>query len=243
MHLAAESASGHDRTKATRHDTRSQRGPGAIRFASMRKRRKAALVVHLIWAVAGIAIGATIALLWVRGLTPEWIAATGTWFGAVATVLALLWAVQTFRADQAHREEERRRVETDRAAAFDAEERHIRTDADRVGLVLRGGAGQGSAGEQELTSVRIAVHNDTDRPVVVEEFTLDPPLALRRSPATPIRIKPRESWDELLEVVPVPITGGELSGRPLKSYGGVISFEVHGRRWTRANTDAHADPA
>lgn len=146
----------------------------------MRKRRKAALVVHLIWAVAGIAIGATIALLWVKGLTPEWIEATGTWFGAVATVLALLWAVQTFRADQAHREEERRRVETDRAAALDAEERHIRTDADRVGLVFRGGAGQGSAGEQELTSVRIAVHNDTDRPVVVEEFTLDPPLALRR---------------------------------------------------------------
>jgi hypothetical protein len=101
MHLAAESAGGHDRTKATRHDTRSQRGPGARLFASMRKRRKAALVVHLIWAVAGIAIGETIALLWVGGLTPEWIAATGTWFGAVATVLALLWAVQTFRADQA----------------------------------------------------------------------------------------------------------------------------------------------
>ncbi|MBF4513286.1 hypothetical protein ITJ66_12420 [Plantibacter sp. VKM Ac-2885] len=212
----------------------------------MRKRRKAALVVHLIWAVAvavaGIAIGETIALLWVGGLTPEWIEATGTWFGAVAIVLALLWAVQTFRADQAHREEERRRVETDREAALEAEERHIRTDADRVGLVLRGGAGQGSAGEQELTSVRIAVHNDTDRPVVVEEFTLDPPLALR-PPATPIRIMPRECWDELLEVVPVPTTGGELSGRPLKNYGGVISFEVHGRRWTRANTYVHADPA
>lgn len=97
----------------------------------MRKRRKA-LVVRPIWVAAGVAIGATIALPWAQGLTPDWIEATGTWFGAVATVLALLWAVQTFRADQAHGEEERRRVDADRAAALDAEARRIRTDADRV---------------------------------------------------------------------------------------------------------------
>ncbi|MGO4594851.1 hypothetical protein AB4Z18_13635 [Leifsonia sp. 2TAF2] len=208
----------------------------------MRNRRKA-LLVHLMWAFAGIAVGAAIALVWVRGLTPDWVEATGTWFGAVATVLALLWAVQTFRADQAHREAERQRVDADRAAALDSEERRIRADANRVHLVLLGGAGQGSAGELELTSVRIAVHNDTDLPVIVEQITLDPTLVLRRHPATPIRIKPLEDWEDLIEVVPVPITGGELSGRPLQSYGGTIRFEVHGRMWTRASVDDQAKTA
>lgn len=206
----------------------------------MRNRRKA-LLVHLIWTVAGVAVGATIALLWVKGIKAEWIEATGTWFGAVATVLALLWAVQTFRADQAHREAKRQRVDADRAGALDAEERRIRADADGVGLVLRGGAGQGSPGSQELTSVRISIHNDTGRPVIVEEFTLDPALVLRRPPATPIRIKSRESWEELLDIVPVPIAGGELSGRLLQSYGGFMSFEIHGRRWTRLAADSHAE--
>jgi amino acid transporter len=73
--------------------------------------RPRTLIVQLIWGIGGLAAGSALALMWFHNFTPEWVEATGTWFGAIATVLALLWAVQTFRSDQAAREEARKREE------------------------------------------------------------------------------------------------------------------------------------
>lgn len=60
------------------------------------------------WGIGGLTLGASLALLVIENWTPEWIEATGTWFGAVATVLTLLWAVRSFRSDQDEREKSRK---------------------------------------------------------------------------------------------------------------------------------------
>ncbi len=45
--------------------------------------------------LAGAIIGVCAALLFVKNWTPDWIEATGTWFGGVGTILTLLWGVCT----------------------------------------------------------------------------------------------------------------------------------------------------
>lgn len=191
------------------------------------------IVVHFIWAVGGIAVGATVSLLWVKGLKSEWVEATGTWFGAIATVLALLWAVQTFRADQAHREAQRLLEEGSQAEARAREQADIRADAARVAIALRGGAGFGNEGSKSLTGVFIDIHNDTDQPVAVTTVTLDEALRTRSQIPTPIRIKPGQSWTQQFDTDPAAVADDELSGRPLVSYGGSMTFEIHDRKWSK----------
>lgn len=203
------------------------------RYCAQMEPKTRGVVVHLIWAVGGLAVGATAALLWVKGLKSEWVEATGTWFGAIATVLALLWAVQTFRADQAHRDAERQSAASDRADAQAREQAEIRADAARVALALRGGGGYGHDGEKSMTGVFIDIHNDSDQPVIVTKVILDDGLTTRSPVPTPIRIKSRESWTQQFDTEPVPVSDGELSGNPLVSYGGSITFEVHDRAWSK----------
>ena len=204
-----------------------------LRYRAQMEPQKRNVVVYLIWAVGGVAVGATAALLWVKGLKPDWVEATGTWFGAIATVLALLWAVQTFRADQAHRDAERTAAASEREDAQAKEQAGIRADAARVALALRGGGGYGHDGEKSMTGVFIDIHNDTDEPVIVTTVTLDDGLTTRSPIATPIRIKPGQSWTEHFDTDPAPVSDGELSGRPLVSYGGSMTFEIHGRTWSK----------
>lgn len=64
-------------------------------------------IAHVMWGLAGLILGAAIALLLSQNWSPDWIGTTGTWIGAVATVLTLLWAVRSFRTDQDDREEAR----------------------------------------------------------------------------------------------------------------------------------------
>lgn len=68
---------------------------------------KNTFINHVIWGLGGLTLGTSLALLVSRNWIPEWIGATGTWFGAVATVLTLLWVVRSFRSHQAERENSR----------------------------------------------------------------------------------------------------------------------------------------
>ena len=187
--------------------------------------------MYFIWAIGGIAVGATGALLWVKGLTSDWVEATGTWFGAIATVLALLWAVQTFRADQDRRDNERKVAETSRAEESARGEAAILADAASVSLGLRGAGGHGPDGEKLMTSMFVDVHNHTDQHVTVTGVTLDEGLTMRGSMPLPIRIKPRESWTQKLDIEPTSAADEELGGRPLGTYGGVVIFNLHSREW------------
>lgn len=75
------------------------------------------------WGLGGLTLGASLALLVLKNWTPGWVGATGTWFGAVATVLTLLWAVRSFRSDQAEREATRI-AEREKEAATLVEREH-----------------------------------------------------------------------------------------------------------------------
>lgn len=133
---------------------------------------------------------------------------------AIATVLPLLWAVQTFRAGQAHREAQRRLAEDSRAEARANERANVRSDSAHVALALRGGAGFGDEGNKLMTSVFIDINNDTDQPVMAGSVALDESLRILTPIPTPIRIKPRQSWTQQFDIDPADIPDDELSGRP-----------------------------
>ncbi len=62
--------------------------------------------------------------------------------------------------------------------------------------------------------------------MIVTTVTLDDGLTIRRPIAIPIRIKPGQSWTEHFDTDPAPVSDGELSGRPLVTYGGSMTFEI-----------------
>ena len=55
--------------------------------------------------VAGISTGVAVS----RGLTADWVAAVGTWVGALATIATIIWAVHAFRRDRQSQLEDRDR--------------------------------------------------------------------------------------------------------------------------------------
>lgn len=83
-----------------------------------------------------------------------------------------------------------------------------------------------------MTGVFIDIHNDTDEPVIVTAISLDDALTTRSEIPLPIRIKPGQSWTEQFDTDPAPVSDGELSGRPLVSYSGSMTFELHDRTWS-----------
>ena len=202
--------------------------------------RRRSIIVHAIWAIAGGASGITVALLLVKGFEPEWIEATGTWFGAIATVLALLWAVQTFRSDQAEREAQRRRdAESEREALAAAASAH-KDEAAKVVLAIRGGAGYGTVGEQKMSSIHIDFHNDSQELIVIEEVEVDAPLILRKQLRMPIRVPANWTHTELMDIEDIGAMANELSGQPLERFGARMTYRVGPRRWTRATYGAPA---
>jgi TRAP-type C4-dicarboxylate transport system permease small subunit len=113
------------------------------------------LIVHLIWVIGGLTLGASLALLGIKNWTPDWIEATGTWLGAVATVLTLLWAVRSFRSDQAEREISRRAEREKEVAEQIERERDQTKEASNVSIALKGGGRYGTSPDQKMTSVYV----------------------------------------------------------------------------------------
>lgn len=190
-------------------------------------------VVHVMWLIAGLVLGATAALLWVKELHPDWVQATGTWVGGVATVLTLLWAVRVFRTDQAHREAERqRRHEESLKSAHELERQKI-DEASRVWIEARGGAGHGVGENMKMTSLNLYFHNTTDRAVSVEVLEFDEPLQSSARIKTPVHLPPNDTVRLRPKVEAVPILREELSDKPLKSYSVRIIYTINGEKWMR----------
>jgi hypothetical protein len=195
-------------------------------------RSSRAIIVPAIWAVAGLAVGGCAALLWSHGFKAGWVEATGTWFGAVATVLTLLWAVQVFRADQANRE--RARLDAAAAAAYELEavDERIEAEAALVTISLKGGAGHGTAPDMLMTSVNVEIRNDTTHQVTVISFGLLPPLNAKSFPAF-LPIAPMSTKSQIVEIQHIPAQPSELSGRPVDRYDAEMTYQLAGRTWLR----------
>lgn len=188
--------------------------------------------------IVGVVLGATVALLWVNSLDYRWVDATGTWFGGIATVLTLLWAVHVFRKDQDHREQERILRHLESLGAERQQEHEAAAEAADVDFQLLGGRAFGPPGEMNLEQIRVKVTNTTDRTASVTEIQLDEPLKFARSPELPLRVPPHDTIFTMYAVEDVSIADEESMGRPLTSYGARIVYSINGNMWTRRNGEA-----
>ena len=205
-------------------------------------------VVRVMWAIAGAALGAAGAIVVTKWSSSDWVGAAGTWFGGVATVLALLWAVQTFRADQQHRESEFERREAERLAAAREREEAMRAEkekqeletlaeAKRVLIALHGGRGQGRTGDMYTTSVRVNLMNNSVRPVMVTDIKLNPPLRAMQRLREPVRVDAAGVHPLNMEVEPIRVDDRLLSGAVLTQFSAKITFVADGTTWTRVSDE------
>lgn len=183
------------------------------------------------WALGGGVVGASATGLFIQGADPNWVEAAGTWFGAIATVLALLWAVQTFRTDQASRDAEIQRREREGVAEAEALEVKLRSMAEKVVLELRGGGGHGTSPYQVMTSLHLLVHNDSDQRVSIHEIELDPLLRLKHALTFPVRVQSGETWRSTVDIEEVPAKPDELSDRPVPRFSGSVTYLINGQEW------------
>ncbi|SDH22819.1 hypothetical protein [Microbacterium pygmaeum] len=123
-----------------------------------------------------------------------------------------------------------RRSKEEAQASAEAEARHVT-------IGLRGGAAQGSPGEQQLTTLFVDLANDSDRAVVIGGFQVDPPLSAKRYPSFPIRLPAHDARTESIEVELIDIEPGELSGGPLVRFTANMAYRLGGDAWTRSSAE------
>ncbi|MFE4195615.1 hypothetical protein ACFRJ9_07115 [Paenarthrobacter sp. NPDC056912] len=191
------------------------------------------ILVPLIWGIAGLTLGACLALLIVNSWTPDWIEATGTWFGAVATVLTLLWAVRSFRSDQAEREKGRQAErEKDNAEQIAREEAEMK-QARKVSISLSGGTANGSPPNQMMTSFRLRIKNHSKYGVTVHAVNLDDRLKPKRPLPSEHYLQPGEELSELIQVQDIPVQEGDLSGHYTTRFTTEVIYGINGNDWRR----------
>lgn len=187
------------------------------------------------WGLGGLTLGASLALLVLKNWTPDWVGATGTWFGAVATVLTLLWAVRSFRSDQAEREVTRIAEREREVATLKERERGETTEANNVSIALRGGAGYGSDPHMVMTSIHVRIQNHSKHDAVIKIFSFDEPLKPQQALPTGVLILAGETFYESYEIIPVPAKQEELSEGTVSRYSGNMSYRLNGRDWRRSS--------
>jgi hypothetical protein len=196
------------------------------------------MIIHLMWGIAGLTLGACLALLIVNNWTPDWIEATGTWFGAVATVLTLLWAVRSFRSDQAERERTRQAEhEKDRAGQL-AREQAETNQAKSVSISLEGGAAHGSGPGQMMTSIHVLIKNRSKYGVSVHAITLDERLKPKRSLPADFHIQSGDDFRQLIEIEDVPARAEDLSGKSMTRFTAGMTYHIDGHDWRRSSTSS-----
>jgi hypothetical protein len=86
-------------------------------------------------------------------------------------------AIAQSRELEQQRDRDRTAREAERREEAESERRVIEraeTEAALVEIAVRGGGGEGSGAELQMTSVRVDLTNDSDRVVVIDRFELDP---------------------------------------------------------------------
>ncbi|MCM0616555.1 hypothetical protein MOD31_11015 [Paenarthrobacter sp. TYUT067] len=171
----------------------------------------------------------------VKNWTPDWIEATGTWFGAIATVLTLLWAVRSFRSDQAERERSREEEHRKEVAAAAERERQRAKEANNVSVALQGGGGYGRDSNQVMDSVHVVVQNHSKYDAVIRSISVDPALTLQEQLPAGFRVPAGESFKKLTKIEPVPARPEELSGKPMDRFTAYMSYRLDGTDWKRTS--------
>lgn len=200
------------------------------------KSRQNALITNLTFGVGGLALGACLATVIDGRWTADWVGATGTWFGSIATVLALLWAVQSFRADQTDREQTRAEARDKETADRIEREQSELTEARNVSIALRGGAGYGDGPGRMLTSVHVDIRNHSKHDVVVPRFRLDDQLHPPKGLPDGIRVPAGETVRKTIDVTPIAAQSGEAGGGSITRLTADMDYRIDGRDWRRSSS-------
>lgn len=153
-----------------------------------------------------------------RNWTAEWVETAGTWFGAVGTILTLVWAVLVFRAEQDRRAQAQADVLRDNASMFD-----VTVTADSA---------HRSGSDLLLEDVKVELVNDSSAPVRVYRLEF-PSLTVTRAPRLPIRLRPGQPVDHRVEFTPFPITNNQLNTGAISALEWRMEFESSGVRWKK----------
>lgn len=192
------------------------------------------ILIHAIWGLGGLTLGASFALVVVQNWAPDWIEATGTWFGAIATVLTLLWAVRSFRSDQAERERAREEEHQKEVAAAAERERQRAKEADNVTVALQGGGGYGPDTEQMMDGIHVVVQNHSKYDAIIRSISVDPDLTLLQQLPAGFRVPAGETFSKLMKIEPVPAHAEELGGRPMERFTAYMRYRLDGADWKRS---------
>ncbi|TCL77860.1 MULTISPECIES: hypothetical protein [unclassified Rathayibacter] len=198
--------------------------------------RRNALITNLTFGVGGLALGACLATVIDGRWTADWVGATGTWFGSIATVLALLWAVQSFRADQADREQTRAEARDKEAGERIEREASELTEARNVSIALRGGAGFGDDPNKILTGVHVDIRNHSKHDVVVPRLRLDDKLHPLKALPDGIHVPAGETVTKTIDIKPTAAQRGEAGGGSLARLTADMDYRVDGRDWRRSSS-------
>jgi hypothetical protein len=159
-----------------------------------------------------------LATLVTRSWTAEWVETAGTWFGAIGTILTLVWAVLVFRAEQDRRAQTQKDSLLANASMFD------------VTVTVTGANGSGN--DLLLEDVKLELVNDSSAPIRIQRFDL-PSLTLTRFPRLPIRLSPGESAEHRVTFTPIPITSNELNTGAISALAWTMEFESSGVVWKK----------
>ncbi|QHC72227.1 hypothetical protein [Rathayibacter sp. VKM Ac-2801] len=198
--------------------------------------RRNALITNLTFGVGGLALGACLATVIDGRWTADWVGATGTWFGSIATVLALLWAVQSFRADQADREQTRAEARDREDVERREREESELAQARNVSIALRGGAAYGDGPNQMLTGVHVDISNDSKNIVVVSRFRLDEKLRPTKALPDDLRVLAGQTLRTSIDVEPTAAQSGEASGGRLTRLTADMDYRIGDRNWSRSSS-------
>jgi hypothetical protein len=194
-------------------------------------------LVNATWAVIGLSVGACVATVVDGRWTPEWVGATGTWFGGVATASAVGLSLAAFRADQANRE--RTRVAEREAEQKIAEDRALAelAEAELFTMRLVSGGGYGDRPENyAINGVYLELWNLSGSDAMMMSMTLDDALKPKQQLPSKIYVEPLGSRSLLIEIEDLASPQG-LDTAAVAGFSLTMDYRVGGRSWRRTSNE------
>jgi hypothetical protein len=194
--------------------------------------------VKFVWILIAFTAGAVVEWIATGKFSSDWVGATGTWVGALATIATISWAVRSFQIEKQDRVDERDNNEADELRAEHAK-------AMEFIVRVRGGGGYGPDGDKTMGNINVEILNGTRGSVTFEDLKL-PDVTLKNATAAlslPLVVPPQQEPNvpyRQVDIEPLKVPDDQFSGRPFtlrsRSFGRLRSSS----RRTDLESTAHA---
>lgn len=194
--------------------------------------------MKFVWILIAFTAGAVVEWIATGKFSSDWVGATGTWVGALATIATISWAVRSFQIEKQDRVDERDNNEADELRAEHAK-------AMEFIVRVRGGGGYGPDGDKTMGNINVEILNGTRGSVTFEDLKL-PDVTLKNATAAlslPLVVPPQQEPNvpyRQVDIEPLKVPDDQFSGRPFtlrsRSFGRLRSSS----RRTDLESTAHA---